>query len=69
MDYGRDYLEGMESKCGSKDCQSAKSGTKRKRVDEFEYETLFSDEFRETVRVANRGRGGLGTKVKVRKLG
>lgn len=67
--YGRDYFEDTECKCGSKGCQSAKSGAKRKRVDEFEYEALFSDEFRETVRVANRRRDGLRTKVKVRKLG
>lgn len=68
VDYGRDYFEGMACKCRSKVCRSAVSRGKRKRVDEFEYERLFSDEYRETGRAANPWRDGLRAKVKVRKL-
>ncbi|KAG6356427.1 hypothetical protein INS49_015815 [Diaporthe citri] len=68
VDYGRDYFQSLECKCRSKDCRSATSRGKRKRVDEFEYERLFSDEYRETGRAANPRREGLRAKVKVRKL-
>lgn len=68
VDYGRDYFEGMDCKCGSKGCQSVNSGSKRKRDDDFEYERLFSDDFRETVRASNPGRDGLRAWVKVRKV-
>lgn len=68
VDYGRDYFEGVGCRCGSKRCHSAKSGAKRKRDDECEYERLFSDEFRETVRAANPRRDGLRARVKARKL-
>ncbi|KAK7728769.1 PHD finger protein 6 [Diaporthe eres] len=67
-DYGRDYFQSMDCKCASKDCRSAISRGKRKRDDEFEYERLFSDGFRETGRAANPRRDGLRAKVKVRKL-
>lgn len=45
-DYGWDYFQSVDCKCGSKDCRSAISRGKRKRDDEFEYERLFSDGFR-----------------------
>lgn len=69
VDYGRAYFDKMECNCGSKHCHSAKSGAQRKRIDEFEYERLFGDEFRATVRAANPHRDGLRTRVKMRKLG
>lgn len=68
VDYGRDYFESTDCKCGSKDCRSKISRGKRKREDEFEYERLFSDEYRETGRAANPRRDGLRAKVKARKL-
>lgn len=69
VDYGRDYFDSIVCKCGSKVCQSARSGSKRKRDDEFEYERLFGDEFRETMRAGKPRRDGLRARVKVRKLG
>lgn len=71
VDYGRDYFEGTECRCGSGQCLSVKSRIKRERDDELDYEVVFSDEFRETVRIAdprNPGRHGLRAKLKVRKV-
>lgn len=68
VDYGRDYFDSIDCKCGSKGCRSVNSGSKRKRDDEFEYERLFSDEFRETMRAGKPRRDGLRSRVKVRKL-
>lgn len=73
VDYGVDYFEGStECRCGSGRCLSIKSGPKRERDGELDfYEGLFSDEFRETVRVANPQsprRHGLRAKVKVRRV-
>lgn len=71
VDYGRDCFEDTECRCGSGRCLSIKSGIKRERDNELDYELLFSDEFRETVRDAgprDPRRHGLRAKVKVRKV-